>query len=326
MLSLTERDRIRRNGYCSYHNVGLWSLTEGEPFIKDDLLYYFDGRRLFLCGFSLDRSAAGVGERIRSLAKECYRRLPVELLVYCGPEDVSFRRVCPHRQRLIGKNAANVIGAELVVDCATLPDQPRLRRWIRSQGRLGVEVRVRATGGWDLEANHRRLIEQFYATREITPYLVDIAFLLPALTRLVDVHWLDAFYQGELCGLAVMADAFAETDVGVFMATDPAHLSASDCLYAAVLDFARERGKRYVNLGASPSEGVYRYKQKWGGKPVVPPYWLCEWSSGDLARISFNSWPSRLVQFDFRPAVSTARLESPHDNPSPTPRAITAGQ
>lgn len=304
MLTIAQRDRIRQDGYCSYHDVELWAHTEGEPFLVDDLVYYFDGRRLFLCGYSLTRSEKNIIEHVKALARHCYRLLPVESLIYCGPRDISFRQVCPHRHRLIAKMRAEAIGAELLVDCEGPLASSRSIRSTRLLDRLGMEVRAIRGGACSLEARHRSLIEQFFANREITPYLLDMAFLLPVMMWLEKVVWLEALIRGELCGLAVISDAFVTADLAVFMATDPARTHVSDCLYAAVLDSARKRGKRYVNLGSSPNAGIFRYKQRWGGEPTVSPYWLCEWSHGDLARASYTSWPSRLVQYDFKPQLS----------------------
>jgi len=302
MLSPAERERIRTQGYCSYHDVPLWCLTEGEPFLDDDLLYYFDGRRLFLCGYPLEREASSLKERIQAIARKCYSLLPVELLVYCGPQSVSFRRACPNGHRLVGTRPADDLGAELVVDCTKPPTNRRLRRWLRSTRRASVEIRVRQGGTFDFEAAQRLIVEKFFSRREITPYLLDIAFVLPALTRSDHVFWLDAICGGKVCGLAVVSDAFAQMDLGLFIAAQPDTGGISDCLYAAILDLARKRGKRFVNLGPSPSPGSYWYKQKWGAQPLVRSYWFSQWACRELARSVFNSWPSRLLQFDFRPA------------------------
>ncbi|MCG6537526.1 MAG: GNAT family N-acetyltransferase, partial [Syntrophales bacterium LBB04] len=50
---------------------------------------------------------------------------------------------------------------------------------------------------------------------------------------------------------------------------------ASDLLFREVIDLARGEGKKYISLGLGVNPGIKRFKEKWGGTPVLA-YEFCE--------------------------------------------------
>jgi hypothetical protein len=309
MLNAAERDCIREHGYCTHHAVRINSIFQGEPFLDDGLLCYFDGRRLFVCGYPLDRSSNGLIGRVQGVVRRWVKELPVEIVSHCGPESVPFTNVCPRTFRCTVNQAADPIKAELALDCSGEPPNRRLRRWLRSPRRAALRTEEQCASGFVPRAATLQLIEEFFACREITPYLLDIAFALPALATMGDVLWFEAYERDTLRGVAICADAFETIDLGLFIATVPGATGASDALYAAIADSARRRAKRYVNWGPSPSSGHHWFKQKWGAVELAAPYYYSEWVRGGLAGREYTSWPSRLLQYDFRPATAGPSLD-----------------
>jgi len=43
----------------------------------------------------------------------------------------------------------------------------------------------------------------------------------------------------------------------------------SDLLLSEIIESARRKGKRYINLGLAINNGVLFFKQKWGGAPFL---------------------------------------------------------
>jgi|ERR1035437_451593 hypothetical protein len=299
MLTSTQQAHLWNTGYCSYHETRFNSLFEGEPFLAQGFLYYFDGRKLFLCGYPLDGERDHLRDRLLEIVEHCFREMPIEAVSYCGPERVSFATVCPRKGAAVSQ-APEHFSAELVVECSEPPANRRLRTWLRSAQRNTLEI-ASYRGPLLLTVERLRLIESFFRVRETTPYLLDLAFALPGLTRLDGAHWFEVLQAGRLCGLALVLDAFRTMDLAVFLTTDRSVRGASDALYAAFIESAKERGKKTVNLGPSIAAGHYWYKEKWGGRPLVAPYWYWEWACGELARADFFSWPSRILQYGFRP-------------------------
>ena len=52
---------------------------------------------------------------------------------------------------------------------------------------------------------------------------------------------------------------------------------ASDLLFAAMLERARQAGKRFLHLGLGVNEGILRFKRKWGARPSFP-YLMAQWT------------------------------------------------
>ncbi|MBI3666321.1 MAG: hypothetical protein HY236_08875 [Acidobacteria bacterium] len=304
MLGPADLELIRECGYCTLHEPRTVSMCQGEPFLRDGILRFFDGRKLLVCGYSLEPASGGMSRSVEALVRHCLASDPVEVLAYCGPEEVALRRLCPSKFRRIFFEPATPAHAEMVLDCHEEPKSSRLRQWLRSAQNAAFQVREVPLSTFPLGVAHLRLIERFFSSRESTPVLLDMAFLLGPLAFMPHVRWFEAYREGALCGLAAVVDAFRDMDLALFLATDPAAAGASDSLYAAMRDSTRSRRKRYLNLGPSPSAGHYSFKEKWGAKPLVPSYYYCEWGAGELALGDYNSWPSRLAQYGFRPAVT----------------------
>lgn len=68
MLMPSDQSLLRARGYCGHHEARLGSVVGGEPFLCEGLLYYFDGRRLVLCGYPLDGRESNQIERVREVA------------------------------------------------------------------------------------------------------------------------------------------------------------------------------------------------------------------------------------------------------------------
>ena len=311
MLTPSARDLVRAQGYSGHHETRLCSIVEGEPFLQEGLLYYFDGRMLLLCGYPLDRREQNLAERVRDVARDCLRRHPAEVLWYCGPVRASLSCVCPSRFRPVGTARPLVTDSELVLDCTLAPRSRRLRQWLRSARPLAFSLARRRWPDFALQAAHYALIDHFFSSREMTAYLYDLAFKVPVMASLNAVEWFEAWQGERLTGVAAVIDAFTDMDVAVLLAVNAAVPGVSDFLYAAMRDSARERGKRFLNLGPSSSEGHYLFKRKWGAAPVADPCWWQGWGAGELARRDYPSWPARLTQYGFALPQRSKRATAP---------------
>jgi hypothetical protein len=310
MLNVCERALIRERGYCLYHDDGLSSIVDGEPFLTHGILYYFDGRKLMVCGYPLDECGEDAA-RVRAVVRGCMQSLPVELVWYCGPERVSMAGIFPSRFRIIRTIRPDATDAELVLDCLADPPSQRLRQWLRSARRQRFSIRRNRFPQFAFTALHHALIDDFFGAIEITPYLLDLAFKIPAMARLGDVEWFEAWEEDRLAGLAAVADGFRSMGLATLLAARRESPGVSDALYGAMRDALREHGKRFLNVGPSPSKGHYQFKTKWGGRPASAPSWWQAWGEGELARRDYDSWPARLIQFAAPASGSTKRECNP---------------
>ena len=147
-----------------------------------------------------------------------------------------------------------------------------------------------------LPYEYMSLVEQFFARKDFDPYLVNLSFSISALLRTRGVRLVGARRGTELVGFATLHKPFNDIAVAQCLFHDGVTSGVSDFLYAQLLALGNRIGARFVNLGSSPTRGIYRFKQKWGGQPIVAPYYAVRWARGRLALRRFSSWGPRLVR------------------------------
>lgn len=293
MLTRQQSRLIRERGVCTLHDYWVSSLVSGEPFYEDGVLAYYDGRVVELCGFPLRGGPAPGADVLRALSERWVGR-GADAVLYMGPDALQFRWLDELGYRRVERYGGDAISAELVIDCAERAGGIFSTRTYRRARAMGFASSV-GRGGI-VSAEHLRLVEGFYQLRQMSGYLAEIAFALPAVLRSPRVHLIDARHDGRLCGFVVLHKAFADLVVALFLAHDNRTPGVCDFLYAAMLDQASAMGASGVNIGPSPTRGHYGFKRKWGGEPAVPPYHLVRWARGQLAKRLYASWGPRLVR------------------------------
>jgi hypothetical protein len=294
MLTRKEIGLLDENGIATLHDFRVVSLISGEPFVEDGVLAYFDGRLVTLCGFAL-RGEPVIGKaQLRELSKRWIEERSAEGILYIGPQTVDLR--CLHAstlrcvERIKGKN----FSTELVIDCNIVFDEVLKHRFYKRGRSRGFEATIKSGG--ILSAEHLKLIETFYEQREISCYLAEMAFAVPALLRSKRVRLIEARKDGQLCGFLALHESFKDMLVALFLYQDHRTPGVSDFLYSEMVGYARRSGIANVNVGPSPTLGHYNFKLKWGGKPAVPPYYLVEWVRGRLSLRYHRGWGPRLVR------------------------------
>lgn len=294
MLTRSASNRIKQFGLSTLHDHWFTSLFAGEPHFEDGVLAYFDGRVVCICGFPLQSSQPIARSLILHLAGKWVCERGAESIVFIGPAAKGLNKLKKLGLRVVNEQRPSKIASELSIDCTNGPGSVFHRRIYRRSRALDFIVSIR-TGGV-ASAEHFQLIETFYRSREVTGYLAEIAFALPAVLRSPRVRLVEARKDGRLCGFIAMHKPFANQVVGLFMACRQDMPGVCDFLYGAMLDEARRLGASRINLGPSPSKGHFDFKRKWGGEPLVPPYYFVQWARGVLALRFHTAWGPRLLR------------------------------
>ena len=271
------------------------SLALGEPFIKDGLLHFYDGRVLTISAYPFAEQHSSLCSRVRQLTETWCRRARIDLVTIWSPERVSLSFLASSGFKRTTFFPPKKMGAEMIVDCTD--KQLAIKHTQRVRTLTKCCLNVNAVTQPKIQASHMTLIEGFFSSIEMTAYVFDLVTSLHGLRSLGRIRWLEAFHEQKLCGLAAVHDAFDSTDLAIFLARDRDIPGVSDFLAHHIIDSSRNLGKRYVNLGPSPSKGIYRFKQKWGGQPKVPPYFYAEWGRGPLGRRNYSSWAARIISY-----------------------------
>jgi hypothetical protein len=294
MLTSDQRQRIEKHGLSTLHDYWFNSLFAGEPYFQEEMLAYYDGRVVTLCGFRLRDAPAIDDATCCQLARYWVREHGAESVIFIGPHPVDFSVLAEEGFRRVVEERPERIAGELFIDCTNHPGSVFARRVYRRARAMEFELTL--GNGGIVSADHYRLVEQFYQKRRMTGYLAEIAFALPTIFRSARIQLLEATKNGRLCGFIAMHKPFTDTAVGLFLASDRKVIGVCDFLYGCMLELAREWGATTLNLGPSPTRGHFNFKVKWGGKIGVPPYYFVQWSRGSLARRFHTSWGPRLVR------------------------------
>ena len=148
--------------------------------------------------------------------------------------------------------------------------------------------RLRISEGTVFTPEHRRLWAEFLGSiqrGEAAPMAAHVAALYArtpeALARAGgDLRLLDARDgDGRLVATLLLDYAPGNFVSYVLGAHSRAHAvpHATDLLFAAMLERAREAGKRFIHLGLGVNEGILRFKRKWGAQASFP-YVMAEWT------------------------------------------------
>jgi len=138
--------------------------------------------------------------------------------------------------------------------------------------RAGRELTLECGGEWREE--HGALVQRYLNERalaagtrhiysQLPRYLAESRGSFLVAARLADGR-LAAFSIGEYAGLAMAFYMFSFRDREI------APPGATDLLLARLLEEARGRGHKQMNLGLTVNEGVGFFKRKWGAVPFLP--------------------------------------------------------
>jgi len=291
MLSLSDERRLHDGGVSVHHDHAVQGLWYGEPFLQDGVLAYFDGTAVRLCGAPLEGEPAASADTVLRLVSEWGGRPEVEEVAWTGPMAMDLAALAAQGYRCLEVRGGHAISAEVCLDCTNAgpPARRRVRGWHRRR------LAARHLRGGRSTALQLRLIERFLRARGIHKNEPDATLAIPALLAQPEVHIIEAWSDAGLCGLVALHKPFRAIAVALLIAHDDETPGTCDFLYGEMIDCARTLGAAAVNVGSSPSEGVYAFKRKWGGRPAVPAYHRCRWTRGRLLRRRHTTWAARLL-------------------------------
>jgi hypothetical protein len=146
-----------------------------------------------------------------------------------------------------------------------------------------------------VDANHLVLAEKFYAGLELSEYLAEAAVSLPLTMASPQITIIEAWDHTTMKGFVTVHEPFEAISVALFIAHDRATPGVCDFLYARLIDHARAKGSAFVNVGPSPTDGHYRFKQKWCGVPLVPPQYAARWRRREARVKRYRTWLLRIL-------------------------------
>lgn len=153
------------------------------------------------------------------------------------------------------------------LDLKLLKPGKKLRNIIRrAQGELTVSV------GDSFDCRYKQLVNQFLKKNKVSAETRSIFKKLPRIVHNPECEIFSAKdRRGKLVAFDVFDFSAEKTAFYLFNFVSRINYvpGASDLLLAYGVDYARQHGQRFLNLGLGIHPGIERFKQKWGSQPFL---------------------------------------------------------
>ncbi|SBV90555.1 conserved hypothetical protein [uncultured delta proteobacterium] len=245
------------------------AMSGGKAFLEGGYVFYAAGEWLIGVGYPLADVPGGyspaeffealTAARRRTNARDCWviaPELPAPLAAHEDETDVFY----------------------------TLPSDALPPKGLTGPLRKAATL-LRIEEGKEFTAGHRRLWAEFLRRKELRPNIRELFARTPQVLAApgTDIRLLNAWDENGRLAACLVLDyvpaAFVSYIIGAH--SREAYVPhASDLLFAAMLQNARESGKRAVHLGLGVNDGIRRFKEKWGGEATLP-YRAASWKNND---------------------------------------------
>lgn len=198
-----------------------------------------------------------------------------EYLWFIGPEiPPSITSACRARQR----------DQYYHLDLASFTIKPSLQRQVK---RAASKLTVEQSRVFDRE--HQSLVEELLCRQSLPPMIKELYQSMPDYVAVCDsARVLNARdNRGKLTAFFVVETAALGFDTYILGCYSKKNYvpHASDLLFSEMISQTRQDGKPGINLGLGVNQGIKRFKQKWGGVPVLT-YEYCECYYGPPEQLS----------------------------------------
>jgi len=264
MLTSEEEHYILTHAYVPEHIVGLITyLSGGEPFLIDDFIVCCRKEWVILIGYPFKHEFDGARfERVVDKIKKQFNPETLSLIAPELPSSISNKCQDQDSDHYYTLDVKKPVVRSVV-----------RRNLKKSRQALRLE-RVSAMG-----KPHRELMDEFVQRAHPPARVKNMMSKLPGYldecdSALVLNAWdsqnhLAAFYIIDLAAVD-----FSNYIIGCYSRKNYI-LGASDLLLDELIQLSAEVGKRYIHMGLGVSEGIRRFKIKWGAKPTRQ-YKMCE--------------------------------------------------
>ena len=264
MLTSEEENYILANAYVPEHIPALiTSLSGGEPFLFDDYLVCRKENWVIFIGYPLrfQFDLADFEDTLESIKKK-FKPVRTSMIAPELPGRISAR--C----RELNSDYYYTLDIRNPVMCSAVR-----RNLKKAAQRLTVERSVR------MGAAHQELMGEFVdrvkppervkSLLNKIPQYVGTAPLSFVLNAWCGKEKLAAFYVVDFA-----ANSFGNYIIGCYSKKNYV-IGASDLLLAELIKIGQEYNKDCIHLGLGISNGIRRFKEKWGAKPSLS-YKMCE--------------------------------------------------
>ena len=274
MITPQEEAYVLEKAYVPEHIVNLMGpISKGEPFLKEDHLGFVKDNWLILVGYPLDGDFSQ--DRTERVVKQAVETFRPEYLWFIGPEiPPSLLDSCTERET----------DRYYKLDIEQTELKPSLQR---IADKASEELTVERSHAF--LKDHKRLIAELLKREKLPPRIRELYRAMPDyIARSSSACVLNARDKnGKLCAFFVVELGANNFSAYVLGSHSKKHYvpHASDLLFLEMIKLTREHGKHTIHLGLGVTEGIRKFKEKWGGIPFLN-YEFCERYYGTTRTIS----------------------------------------
>lgn len=270
MLTEDEETFVLNKAYIPEHIVSyVIPISKLEPFLISNHLCYSGKNQLVFIGYPL---GADFEERIlEKTFKNALQRFKPENVAIIAPK-------LPPIEKVVEKSSDKYF----LLDLNSFEINKKLRNTIARASKDLIVERGKIAG------EHRRLVREFLKARSIDERTKYIFENIPAYTSSSPTAIvLDA--RDKNSNLAAFNVVDFSRDYAFYMFSVISRENyvpgASDLLFNELIKIAREKGKKYINMGLGINEGVRKFKEKLGGRPFLD-YEFCAYGLNPISLVA----------------------------------------
>jgi len=283
MLTCHQVDRLAQFLYSSDHDCFFDASLRGEPFLEDDIVYFFDGEVVSIVGYTLDRFADNqtVLKRLDAIVENCLRAYRPRLFHYYGPLHIDLKHSLENEYSLVYDIKPNPFVVDMYIDFSdsTVLNTRNAKESLRKTGKRNFNTWI---GPRDSLSHEHMDLLRGLASRNVLG-LSDVSYFtnITSIIHSQATVFFEAYFCGTLVGFAVAHEFFNRKPFMVFQCSENGRNGVADALYLTAIQYFIERGVHRLGLGYSTSEGTFNFKKKWGGVRCNLPYSQLVWLHRD---------------------------------------------
>jgi hypothetical protein len=264
MLTSEQENYILTHAYVPEHTVGLMtSLSRGEGYLVDNFFFCRRNDWIVFVGYPLQQKfTLDQFEKVLEKIRINFRPTCISLIAPQIPPQLS--AICKQRDS----------DYYYTLDTGFPSIGDAVKRNLKKAARMLTVERASQMGD-----AHRELMDEFVARVKPPKRVKDLFFKMPRYVSAAQSAWvlnawqsrkvLAAFYVIDLA-----AGEFANYIIGCYSRTNYV-IGASDLLMSELIKLSAENGKAFIHIGLGVSDGIKRFKKKWGASPARR-YEMCE--------------------------------------------------
>jgi hypothetical protein len=279
--------QYQRFGHFDEHLVSLYSLAYGDPYIyKDTYLIYYDkfSRILYVSLFELNGSV----DRLKCV-RTSTRLFKPEVLVVTSPQELPVELEGFHCQKVEYDKDYQICVPEFD-DTLKGKGYRQLRYRVHNAEKRGYQLKI----GKKMTPAHLHIIAQHEQAKKLDLYDSQLYLgVWEYLQKFKSPLLFNIFESGTLIGFDLV-DFFKDTmtiPLGFYTEAP----SLADFILYKEIQYAKQRERRWLDLGWACATGVEQFKKKWN---AIPRYQI--WAYEYLSCNGYHKPPQNGAANDFR--------------------------